>query len=404
MSTQSLSIDEARKIALLAQGVLTPARKGTALQATHDAIRQLGYVQIDTISVVARAHLHTLWNRNPRFRPKLLDRLVADRKVFEYWSHAAAYLPIEDYRYCLLRMHTERTHRGHWHEKDPTLMKAVLSRIEREGPLMARDFEDTAPGKRAMWEWKPAKYALEQLFMEGRIMAIRRDGFNKVYDLAERVLPDAVDRTPPTRKEYARYLVLRYLGSHGIGRAPEFGHLRKGWGAEIRRAVAALLESGKIESVQIRGKPWLMDPRATEYLGESLPRVRARLLSPFDNLVIQRKRLLELFDFDYQIECYVPEAKRKFGYFVLPVLWQGKMVARTDIKAHRDRNTLEVRSLLPEASLKKIDAFATAFTRELQAFATFNGCDNIIVGESVSPDIAPALRRQLADEVVHGGR
>ena len=392
LSTQFLTLDEARKIALLAQGVLTPIRSGKAVNATLDVIRRLGYVQIDTISVVARAHLHTLWNRNPRFKSGMLDRLMAEQKIFEYWSHAAAYLPMEDYRYSLPRMHAERSNKGHWHEKNPTLMKTVIGRIKNEGPLMARDFEDTAPGKKAMWEWKPAKYALEQLFMEGRIMAIRRDGFNKVYDLAERVLPEEVDTTMPTRSEFARHLVTRFLNSHGIGRLPEVGHLRKGWGAAIKQAATELLQEKIIEGVLINGKPWLMDVSASSLLDRPLPRSRVRILSPFDNLVIHRKRLLDLFDFDYQIECYVPAAKRRFGYFALPILWQGRLVARADIKAHRDCQTLEVRGLLAEARLKKPQAFAEALASELVKFAVFNDCDQVTVSDGVDAKVAASLR------------
>lgn len=371
-------------------------RSGTAQAATLAAIRRLGYIQIDTISVVARAHLHTLWNRNPRFRPAMLDRLVAERKVFEYWSHAAAYLPMEDYRFCLPRMHATRGSAGHWHQKNPQLMASVFKRIEEEGPLTVRDFEDTAPGRKAMWEWKPAKYALEQLFMEGRLMAVRRDGFNKVYDLTERVLPDEVDRRVPDEREFAEFLVRRYLGSHGIGRMTEFSHLRKGWGPGVLQAVDRMLEEGMVEEVELRGAKWLMAHDAATYLTKPLPRSRLRLLSPFDNLVIQRKRLQALFDFDYQIECYVPADKRRFGYFVLPILWQGRICARTDLKAHRDRGVLEIRSLVLEPYATRKRGFAEALVAELLRFANFNDCETVAIGVSVERSLARTLQNLLA--------
>ena len=143
-----LSPAEARKLVLLSQRVLTSTRTGKALDATLEAIEHLGYIQIDTISVIERAHHHTLWNRNPRYQPRQLDRLVAEGQVYEYWSHAAAYLPMRDYRFSLPRMKLEAANRGHWHQKDPSLMKSVLKRVEQEGPLMARNFEDPNPGKK----------------------------------------------------------------------------------------------------------------------------------------------------------------------------------------------------------------------------------------------------------------
>lgn len=394
-TTQTLSLPEARKLVLNSQQVFLPERKGRAIDATLSVIRHLGYIQIDTISVIERAHHHTLWNRNPRYKAKQLDKLVEDRKVFEYWSHAAAYLPIEDYRYCLPRMHDEITGSGRWHQKDKNLMNGVLARIRDEGPLRARDFEDPNPGKKAMWEWKPAKYALEQLFIEGRIMAVRREGFNKVYDLTENVLPVDIDVSMPSKKEYVRFLVQSFLRAQGLGRQPEITHLRKGMQKTAREVIDEMLEAGEIEKVEFKKDIWLMLPDAMDVLSKPLARSKAKILSPFDNLVIQRKRLQDLFGFDYQIECYLPAEKRQYGYFTLPVLWQGKLVARMDCKAHRDRGEFVVRNLVLEPGTRKLHLFAKALASELVAFAAFNQCNAINIGRSCTPEFKTLLQHQV---------
>ena len=372
----SLTPAEARKIALLSQRLSRPERKGRAIDVTMSAISHLGYIQIDTISVVCRAHHHTLWSRNPRYQPKQLDRLLAERRIFEYWSHAAAYLPMHDYRFAMPRMELEKRSGGHWHNRNPKLMREVLDRIRDEGPLSARDFEDTG-GKRAVWERKPAKYALEQLFMEGEIMTSARQGFQKVYDLTERVLPGNIDTRQPDQGEYARYLITTFLRAHGLGKPAEFGHLRAGIRPVVADTVAEMREEGSIESVSAVGEDWLMLPEAMDLLAQPLARSKVRILSPFDNLVILRKRLASLFGFDYQIECYLPANKRRYGYFSLPVLWRGGLAARMDCKAHRREGLLEVRHLALEKEPTRVDEFCGAMASALDDFAAFNDCIRI---------------------------
>ena len=350
------------------------------MAATLEAITHLGYIQIDTISVVARAHHHTLWNRNRRYQPDHLDRLVAQRRVYEYWSHAAAYLPMKDYRFSLPRMHAYASGQRHWYQPDRRLMRKVMDRIKLEGPLQARDFEHDSKGaKKEMWDWKPAKQALEQLFMEGKLMTSYRQGFQKVYDLTERVLPSDVDTRVPSQSEYARFLITRFRAANGLGQASEIGYLRKGLKSTIENCMAEMEEAGEIVSVTIRDRTYFLLPVSLDLLERQLPRKRLKILSPFDNLVIQRKRMQHLFDFDYQIECYVPAEKRKHGYFSLPVLWDGRLVARVDCKADRQTGTLMVRNLVIEPSLRKIDALIEALAQELWHFAEFNRCDNVSV-------------------------
>ncbi len=393
--TRPLSIREARKLALHSQRVLTANRRGKAVDATCEAIDHLGYVQIDTISVIQRAHHHTLWVRNPRYRQEHLDQLMQQGRIFEYWSHAAAFLPISDYRFTLPAKREFAKGKRWWYQCDPKIKRQTLDRITREGPLRSRDFRNHGKRQLSMWQWKPAKMALEQLFMEGRLMVVRREGFQKVYDLAERVLPDRVDTSMPDRAEFLRHLILRYLKAHGFGSASEIAWLRNGLKPDIQSELMALTENGEIVPVQITGKKpgpvFFALPDYPDLINRPLARSRVRILSPFDNLVIQRKRINALFDYDYQIECYVPAAKRKYGYFCLPVLWDGNLVARMDCKADRPSRTLIVRNIALERRIHRIDAFYTGFAGALTGFMTFNHCDSLLVEKAPDRGLRSAL-------------
>ena len=376
---QSISQHQAQKIALLSQGLATTKAKGKSAQQTLVAFEQLSYVQIDTISVVQRAHHHTLWTRNPSYQPEQLDRLVRQKQVFEYWSHAAAYLPMSQFRYSLPRKAAIKSgQQRHWYCKDRELMKDVHARIESEGPLMAKDFESKTH-KTDGWNTKPTKQALENLYMQGDLMIAERRGFHKVYDLTSRVLPDNIDTSMPTAQEHGRFLVLSYLKAHGIGTLPEMIYQLKDVKAQVTQALQELLELGEIETVTVNQQTYYTRSDALSLLNERLNRKQVKILSPFDNLLIQRKRASAIFNFDYLIECYVPQAKRQFGYFCLPILWDGKLVARADCKADKKASTLNVLNLVIERDIKHRDTFLEALHDELHAFATFNQCEQFAI-------------------------
>ena len=366
-----------RRIALDRQGLLRSDSFGRGKGAALRAIEHLGYVQIDTISVVERAHHHVLRSRVSNYRPAMLDRLVQERKVFEYWFHAAAWLPMRDYRFALPRMAKMHGDRSWFPAADRKLQREILARIEAEGPLRARDFEDPDHDSTGWWEWKPAKQALDQLFMQGDLMISGREGFQKIYDLPERVLPDRVDTRPPSTAEYATYLVDTTLRAHGIASQKSMTYLRKG--QALRRAVraelAARVDAGALLELDVgRRSPLYIDP---ELLERRAPRSqgRVRILSPFDNSLIQRERARDLFGFDYQIECYVPEARRRYGYFCLPILYRDRFVGRLDCKAHRNSKRLEIVSQHIE---RRVDAgFAAALAAAVAEFAEFNGCETV---------------------------
>lgn len=391
----SISIQQARKLVLHSQAIPPVKSKGSALDASLSAIEQLGYIQIDTISVVQRAHHHTMWSRNPRYNQSHLDQLLENKTVFEYWSHAAAYLPMRDYRYSLIRKQAiTNGKQNHWFEKDEKLMNSVLKRIADEGPLMAKDFE--YPDKKRMdWGSKPAKRALENLFMQGDLMIPRRQSFHKVYDLTERVLPDHIDTSVPTEEEYIRFLITRYLEANGLGQASEITYLLKNTKGLVSKYLKEMHASGELIELQVGEQVYYALPHSLKLLDKPLSRSKLKILSPFDNLVIQRKRALALFNFDYQIECYVPAPKRIYGYFSLPILWDDKLVARMDCKAERKKSILHINHLALESDLRKVEPFIKALTKDLEEFMLFNECDKIQVHKTTPNSVLNILEKAL---------
>lgn len=404
MST-ALSRFEARKLALQGQGLHRKDEFGRGLGAAHRAVQRLGYVQIDTISVVARAHLHTLWNRVSNFSDTTLNKLLDRREVFEYWSHAAAYLPMIDYRFSLPRKHQIASGQRHWHAKNAKLTAEVKRRIQAEGPLKSSDLATQAmPKGTGWWDWKPSKVALEQLFMEGELMVSQRQGFQKVYDLTERVLPSDVITQMPTQTEYAEYLVNRFLVTNGLGTASEIAYLRKGMRTSVQAVCRDLCEAEElvelsVPQLNIKESIYAL-PASLSQLSKPLSRRVVRILSPFDNCVIQRNRLNYLFDFDYQIECYVPAAKRQFGYFVLPILHGHQFAGRVDCKVDRQSARFSVLSLFLDSA--QSDDFVTALGAELQRFAEFNGALTIHFGMiSVAGEVlASSAQKQLIQRLI----
>lgn len=360
---------------------------GLGLEGTKAALEHLGYVQIDTISVVERAHHHVLWSRIPDYRPEFLDRLVSREKAaFEYWSHAASFLPMRDFRFALPRMRRFSSGYSHWFtpsEGHRPWRRRILSLIKAEGPQSIRAFADpNHVRKRDQGGWferSPAKQMLEQLFMEGKLMVCGRKGFEKFYDLTERFLPSSVDTSYPNVSEQARHLILSHLRSHGFMRVNEIGHLRK---KEMKDLLAKearkLLKEGELVGLAVEGivDPYLALADWQKNLGAP-GEGGVKILSPFDGHVIRRDRLRELFDFDYTIECYVPETKRKFGYFCLPVLVDGSFAGRIDAKADRASGTLLVKKLFVEKNAGKKGDVMARLQPALREFAAFNGCDSV---------------------------
>ena len=384
-TTQGISVEQARRIALQAQRLVETDSRAKGKAAVAETIDHLGYVQIDTISVVERAHHHTLWTRCPEYDPLHLHDLQAiDKHVFEYWAHAVAYLPMTDYRYYIPRMERLREGGQAWFERwvaeHGNLCDNVLDRIRVEGALSSKDFDSPPGAKRGTWwDWKPAKRALEILFRQGHLMIGERRNFQKMYDLTERVLPRTVKTTRPTNEELARFHIRRALGGLGIARIRE---IRDAFHIVDQASIAAtlneLLSEGELHAVRVGDLPdtYYSAPSVLESGNRPIPD-RARILSPFDGLVIQRERIKRLFGFEYTIECYVPAAKRTYGYFVLPVLWKDRLIARLDPKADRKRGILFVKGLWFEPGFEAFEAALPDLAEVLARYARFNGCENV---------------------------
>jgi len=398
---EQLSINQARKLVLHSQRLPSVKQVGPALDATLSAIEHLGYIQIDTISAVQRAHHHTLWNRNSRYKAEHLDQLVADKRVFEYWSHAAAYLPMRDFRHSLVRKHRIASgEQQHWYTHDEPLMKSVLQRITAEGPLMAKDFENSQRGKQSVkkpgeWSSKPAKRALETLFMKGDLMIAGRHNFHKIYDLTQRVLPVNADTTMPTLQEHGRFLITRFLETNGLGQPAEVAYLLKNTKPLVVDCLKEMVASGEVKEIFVRDQCYFALPESLLLINKPLARSKLKILSPFDNLLIQRKRMQFLFGFDYLIECYVPQAKRRYGYFSLPILWNGKLVARMDCKAERNDSLLHLLHLALEPSMDGHEGFLNALLKELVAFARFNHCHKWKLHRTSPAKYKPLLQRKI---------
>ncbi|MEP1741117.1 MAG: crosslink repair DNA glycosylase YcaQ family protein [Kangiellaceae bacterium] len=384
-----------RRLSLSSQGLFKTAPFGSGLAGARKAIQHIGYLQLDTISVIERAHHHVLYSRVPNFKPNHLDKLLLNKEIFEYWSHAAAFLPIEDYRYSLPYKHAIKNGQTHWYKNpDKKLMKELLDRIRTDGPLRSRDIETASKKQAGWWDWKPSKKALEQLYMQGDLMVTNRHGFQKTYDLAERVLPSSIDTSMPTIDEFARHMVEQQLKCHGLVSLKGFTYLRRN--SALRKAVKELIQSllteNKLQDIQINDTEVFYI--TTGLLDSPLPRANKRLtiLSPFDNCVIQRDRLKTIFDFDYQIECYLPATKRKFGYFCLPLLFGEQFIGRMDCKAHRADRHLEIKALYIEQPKIDFDAFLDAFSKCLKTFCNFQNCDSISINTIQPTGYATALK------------
>lgn len=387
-----------RRLALAAQGLLQAQPYGRGLAGARKAINHIGYVQIDTISVVERAHHHVFHSRVPGFKPAMTNQMLLDGDIFEYWTHAAAFLPIADFRFSLPYKRAIKSGQTHWYRtRDKKLMGELLARIRSDGPLRSRDVETNTTKRAGWWDWKPAKKALEQMYMEGDLMVSDREGFQKTYDLTERVLPSHVNSQMPNMEEFAAHIVEQQLRCHGFASLKGMTYQRRN--AELRKAVKTLvnerLAQRTLEQVQVSsGEVLTLETGALE---RPLPRLKSRMLilSPFDNSVIQRERLKSLFQYDYQLECYVPAAKRQYGYFCLPLLYRDEFIGRMDCKAHRKISHLEVISLHLEPHNLDEDSVIAAFVDAIPQFCHFQKCDSVSLTKAHPKHLTQRLRSAL---------
>ncbi len=375
-----ISINEARFLALQNQK-LHDVSGGKTKKDLLKIIEAIGYVQIDTISIVERAHHHILWTRMPAYTKTMLDELLEiDKKIFEYWSHAAAFLPMKDYRFSYYRQDKYRKNHEAWAKKNRKIVKFVLDRIKAEGPLQSRDFEHDGKKSGGWWDWKPAKNALQHLFHEGILMIASRKGFQKVYDLTENVLPKEIDTTVPTDEEFHEHMVLSAINSYGFAAEKEIKYLRNNNSKILKSVINKLKEENKIVELKIKGiesETYFSTEKNFKRIKNGEGSSLLHILSPFDNLIIQRKRTKNIFDFDYTVEFYLPASKRKFGYYCMPVLYGNKFIGRLDAKAIRQTGKFEIINYFPEGKKLMSVQLKEDLREKVTELSAFTGCKEV---------------------------
>ncbi|HEY4149469.1 MAG TPA: crosslink repair DNA glycosylase YcaQ family protein [Chitinophagaceae bacterium] len=397
MNQLILTRSQARKIILHAAGLSRPAPFGKGREAVYKLIDHLGFVQLDTNYVVERAHHHSIASRVPDYKLEWLDELQADGRIFEFFTSDSGYIPMHEFRFSLPVKQGFLSARKPLEQAEINLMNKVLDRIGREGPLMVKDFEnDRLQASAGWWDWRPSKIALERLYLDGRLMITRKKDFQKVYDLPRNIIPGDIDTTMPTPGEFARYIIRRSLKSLGIAYAKELA-----WRAHyvknnlVKKELEKLVDEGEVCAVAIEGlktAPLYMLPA---YKNKKIRLSdNAYILSPFDPLNVFRHRLRDFFDFDYQIECFVPAPKRKYGYFSLPILVGERFVARMDSKADRKQRVLTVHNLHFEP-LKLSKPEIMRIIDALKTFAKFNQCGDIIIKKSNNRQYLKAIKDSL---------
>jgi uncharacterized protein YcaQ len=408
---QPLPLAAVRALALHTQALTTPpgTEPAPTPDAIHSTVEQLTCIQIDTLQVVQRSQYLVLWSRLGCYQPADIDRLIYDendRRLFEYWRHAASIIPLAEYRYHLPAMRWYREHGSRWNEKwlaipaNRELTEAVLDRIRREGPLRVADFEHDGERRDSWWDWKPAKRALEVLYNRGELMIADRVNFQRVYNLAKRVLPDWVDTTEPTRDETRRYLLeraLRALGISAPGQVADYAYMKRG---TARPYIKALMDEGVFVAVQAE----LMDGTTHHLIVHrdnlaalaqsadgALGADRTTFLSPFDNLFWARGRDQQLWGFRQVLECYKPPAKRQWGYFCLPILHKDRLVGRFDPKLERQTGTLRVEALYLEKGVAPDDELVIDMAGAMRDFMAFHTARDLVIERSEPADFGEKL-------------
>ncbi len=389
---------QARRVALAAQGFRDPRHATPTMRTFARTLARTGVLQIDSVNVLQRAHYMPLFSRMGPYDTGLLSRASeqSPRRLVEYWAHVAAYMPVELWPFMRGRMERFRENGHAWsQEKAPAaLVASLMAEIRSDGAKTSRELDDGLPRQKVAWgwNWSETKRALEYLFVSGQLAAAgRNSAFERVYDLPERVLPSAVlDQPDPSDHEASTELVRRAARSHGVGTAQCLRDYYRMSMASARAAIGSLVESGELLPARIEG--W--DRPAYLHRDAALPRTSGAraLLSPFDPLVWERERTERLFDFHYRIEIYVPEPKRRFGYYVLPFLLGDSIVARVDLKADRPAGVLLVKAAYAEPGVP--GETAAELAAELRHLAGWLGLADVVVTDR--GDLAAALSAELA--------
>jgi uncharacterized protein YcaQ len=405
------------------QHLREPRRRRFSAARVARLAEDTGGLQVDSINVVERAHYLTVWSRFGAYERRALDRLVYERRaLFEYWAHAACLVSAAHFppwRRAMLDYSTRSRGWSDWLQNNRAVLRAVDRAIRAGGPLGSADFAHRRPAARqGWWNWKPTTHALDYLWMSGRLLVHSRANFQKRFDLAERVMPDAVARAALGREEFQRWHLrtsLRALGAATEADLRMYLTFPRVDASERRRWLAALVATGEVRQIGVgdADAPWFV-------LAEDLPALEAAarrpvasrgttLLSPFDSFLWHRERTRRLFGFSYRIEVYTPGPDRIHGYYTLPIFHDGQLIGRLDPKLHRSERRLEIRNVhlepwfaagrpAPTVSWGTVDrdAALAGVGEALRSLATFVGADEISVGRVSPAELGTALRRTTA--------
>ncbi len=379
----ALSIADARALALAAQGFDTPRPANKATQRhVNSLISRLGVIQIDSVNVLVRSQELPLFSRLGNHDRNAIPKATESQKIFEYWGHEAAHLPVEIHPLFRWKMEAARLGKArHWgltsfYDDNKAFVKRMLKHVETNGPTTARALsirtEKRGASKKTWWDWDEAKVALEYLFLTGQLMSRSRGtDFARIYDTPERVLPpEVLNASTPTEHEARKQLLVRSAIAQGVATASDLADYYRQKPAMVKPLITELVEDGELHTVSVDG--WT--EQAFVHRSAKPPKQlhATALLSPFDSLVWCRPRNERLFNFHYRIEIYTPKEKRKFGYYVLPFMMNGELVGRVDLKADRANSKLLVHSVHTEKGVKR-SAISDALYAEIQTMAGWLG-------------------------------
>jgi uncharacterized protein YcaQ len=381
-----LSIADARRIALAAQGFDTARPKTKATQRHVDAlIARLGVVQIDSVNVLVRSQELPLFARLGNHDRNAIPKATEAQKLFEYWGHEAAHLPVDLHPLFRWKMNAARTGKvTHWgltsfYEENKAFVKRILKHVATNGPTTSRELSTRTEKKGTWWDWDEAKVALEYLFLTGQLMSRGRGSdFARIYDTPERVLPQRIiDAPTPSEHDARKQLLVRSAIAQGVATASDLADYYRQKLATVKPLITELVEEGELREVAVDG--WT--EKAFVHRNAKLPKQlhATALLSPFDSLVWCRPRNERLFNFHYRIEIYTPKEKRKFGYYVLPFMMNGEMVGRVDLKSDRANSALLAYSVHTEKGVKR-SSINEALNTELHTMATWLQLDQVQIG------------------------
>jgi uncharacterized protein len=398
MPMKTLSLDAVRGLMIAAQGLHDRPHPPATKKSVRSIIRQMHILQIDSINVIARSPYLVLWSRLGDYDPRWLDDLLTEGALFEYWSHAACFLPIEEYplyRHLYDSWLGGRAHK--WLDEHRRVAKTVLDHIREHGEARSSDFERTGGQKTKWFDWKDEKIALEYLFLSGELMVRKRHNFQRIYDLRERVLAGIEEPADVSPADAHDQFVLNTIQALGVTKAEWIADYFRLSKTDTRAAIKRLEAGKRLTKVEVEGwdAPGYIHPANRKHVeaaakGE-IPRSKTTFLSPFDPLVWDRKRALELFNFDYKIEVYTPAPRRKYGYFTLPILYNNALIGRIDPKAHRKEGIFEVRALHLEPGVVVDDALVAEVKSALRACAAWHKTPQVVVRYATKAGLAKRL-------------